>query len=67
MNDDVPGAGYDARWLRIDAYRYCWKVFFTSEDTLRLYQEYSLDDGKNGENAVGAALMLDSIKAGFYG
>lgn len=65
VNDDVPGTGYDARWLRIDAYRYCWKVFFTSAETLRLYHEYSIDGGNNGAAADNPTAMLDCIKAGF--
>ena len=62
VNTDVPDAEYDARWLRIDAYRYCWKVFFTSAETLDLYQTNNRDGGKNGECADDAAGMFESIK-----
>ena len=62
VNDDVLNAGYDARWLRIDAYRYCWKVFFTSEVVERLYRENCIDGGKNGTVAVCATEMMNTIK-----
>ena len=62
VNGDLPGDDYDPRWLRIDAYRYCWKVFFTSEEILRLYQEYSPDRGTNGGLAADAASLLHNLK-----
>ncbi len=62
FNDDVPDAEYDSRWLRVDAYRYCWKVFFTSERTLELFTSSNVDGGKNGEYTPDAEKMMEKIR-----
>ena len=62
VNTDIPETGYDARKLRLDSFRYCRKVFFASEETLRLFQTSSVEGGKNGEFTPGAEEMLESIR-----
>lgn len=62
VNTDIPDKDYDARWLRLDAYRYCWKVFFTSMETLQLFQAQSFGGGLNGEYTSGAEEMVNKIK-----
>lgn len=62
VNADVPDAEYDPRRLRLDAFRYMWKVFFISEKTLRFYQVQSLEGGSNGELSSDAGSAIISIK-----
>lgn len=69
INDDISDLNYDERILCFDAYRYCWKVFFSNEKTLEKYQKLSADKGKNAvyfgnmqNDSQSSVRVLDNLK-----
>ena len=69
INDDISDLNYDERILCFDAYRYCWKVFFSNEKTLKKYQKLSADKGKNAvyfgnmqNDSQSSVRVLDNLK-----
>ncbi|MBQ6342126.1 MAG: hypothetical protein IJI41_03265 [Anaerolineaceae bacterium] len=47
--DEVLKDTRGSRVLRLDSFRYVWKVFFTDQETLNEYKKTSIDQGTNGE------------------